>query len=173
MKSYLLVFGITVTLLSGCASEDSSKIKDLEEKIEELQKNQSPSPSNSNGDTKSTEIFKINVTIKQSSTNYYYSTEEEARSEGCYGTDGINDGTSLRVLNASGTVIGLSKLRLRIYDLQPPDESSDDWVTWCEGYTTVEVPKTSIYQVKVGLRNAGEYTFAELTADKWNLKLQG
>ncbi len=172
MKKLLPVLAISAVLLSCCSSGDSNRIQELEKKIQDLEAKNSPSPKIESESVGESETIQLKVIVKQPSTNYYYETEEEARASGCYGTGGVSEGTSVQVLNASGKVVGLSKLKLRIYDLQPPDEYSDEWVTWCEGFTTVIIPKTNIYQLKVGLRNAGEYTFAELQADKWVLKLQ-
>ena len=163
---------ISALLVNGCTSNDSDRIQELEKKIQDLEAKNSPNPKIESEKVRESETFQLKVIVKQPSTNYFYETEEEARAQGCYGTGGVSEGTSLKVLNATGTVVGLSKLKLRIYDLQPPDEYSYQWITWCEGYTTVTVPKTTIYQVRVGLRNAGEYTFAELQADKWVLNLQ-
>ena len=181
----LIVVTIGSLLLVSCSnSVDDAKVKALEDKIQKLEDaSKSSNLEDPTKDSKAVSTQKLSVVIKQggSTVNYSYdgdeyASEQSVRAEGCYDFDGISKGGSLRVLNASGKVIGLSKLNMRIYRVDPPysdgdDEVFNDWDVFCEAYTVIDLPKTDIYQIKVGLRSAGEYSFSELVKVNWKLNL--
>ena len=181
----LIVVTIGSLLLVSCSnSVDDAKVKALEDKIQKLEDaSKSSNLEDPTKDSKAVSTQKLSVVIKQggSTVNYSYdgdeySSEQSVRAEGCYDFDGISKGGSLRVLNASGKVIGLSKLNMRIYRVDPPysdgdDEVFNDWDVFCEAYTVIDLPKSEIYQIKVGLRSAGEYSFSELAKANWKLNL--
>jgi hypothetical protein len=184
LDSFIIVSICSLLLVSCSNSVDDAKIKKLEDKIQKLEDaSKSSSPESATKDSKVASTQKLSVVIKQggSTVNYSYdgdeySSEQSVRAEGCYDFDGISKGGSLRVLNASGKVIGLSKLNMRIYRVDPPyfsgdDEVFNDWDVFCEAYTVIDLPKSDIYQIKVGLRSAGEYSFSELAKVNWKLNL--
>ena len=182
-------FFISVTLSSlllvSCSNPvDTAKVKELEDKIQKLEDaSKNANPESGTKEPKVASTQKLSVVIKQggSTVNYSYDgdeylSEQSVRAEGCYDFDGISKGGSLRVLNASGKVIGLSKLNMRIYRVAPPysvgdDEVFNNWDVFCEAYTVIDLPKSEIYQIKVGLRSAGEYSFSELAKANWKLNL--
>ena len=166
--------------LTSCSNAvDEAKVKELEEKIQKLEDDAKKSIAEGvTNESKVESNLKLSVVIKQggSTINYYYDpetypTEKSVRAEGCYDFDGISNGGSLKVSNANGKIIGLSKFSLRIYRIDPPDEIFTDWTVFCEAFTTIALPKSDIYQLKVGLRSAGEFSFSELNAKNWELNL--
>jgi hypothetical protein len=184
LGSFIFVSICSLPLVSCSNSVDDAKVKALEDKIRKLEDaSKSSNPEDATKEPQAASTQKLSVIIKQggSTINWSYdgdeySSEQSVRAEGCYDFDGISQGGSVRVLNAGGKVVGLSKLNMRIYRVDPPYSDGDDqvfnnWDVFCEAYTVVNLPKTDIYQIKIGLRNAGEYSFSELEKANWRLNL--
>jgi hypothetical protein len=97
----------------------------------------------------------------------------------------IGKGTRFVVKSSTGRVLGtkaatwtVSGYEENVWPILPetdgaytPKGGQTYYVANCRLYVKMNVPKSSFYEVRLGTKDGGTYSFGELKADKWKLVL--
>lgn len=105
-------------------------------------------------------------------------TEADARkTSSCYPGkySKLDSGATLRITNQNGKLLAIGKTVWKVIEVT--DSGDDDYPSiryegLCALVATVKkLAKANIYELKLGTVDAGAYTFQELVADKWKVRL--
>lgn len=106
-----------------------------------------------------------------------YGPEETGLINNCYAGkySTLDKGQAVKVKNSSGKTLALGRTAWKLFNIHddgPEENPRFRWEADCALIAQVKkIPKTSIYEITVGNKDAGSYTYEELNEMNWQLEL--